>query len=79
MIYTHRDISRVCLPAPGPVHRSETRVAVRGAGFRRVDGELLNGEKSMGVPKKWMVYKGKSHLELDDLGVPLFSGNLQMI
>ena len=45
MIYTHRDISRVCPPAPGPVHRSETRVAVRGAGFRRVDGELLNGEK----------------------------------
>ena len=24
-----------------------------------------------GIPK-WMVYKGKSHLEMDDLGVPLF-------
>ena len=26
----------------------------------------------MGVPQKWLVYKGKSHLEMDDLGVPLF-------
>ena len=27
-----------------------------------------------GTPK-WMVYKGKSHLEMDVLGVPLFPGN----
>ena len=26
----------------------------------------------MGVPPKSMVYKGKSHLEMDDLGVPPF-------
>ena len=27
-----------------------------------------------GIPK-WMVYKGTSHLEMDDLGVPPISGN----
>ena len=26
----------------------------------------------MGNPNSWMVYKGTSHLEIDDLGVPLF-------
>ena len=25
-----------------------------------------------GGPPKWMVYNGQSHLEIDDLGVPLF-------
>ena len=28
----------------------------------------------MGDPQKWLVYNGKSHLEMDDLEVP--SGNL---
>ena len=28
----------------------------------------------MGDPQKWLVYSGKSHLEMDDLGVP--SGKL---
>ena len=23
-----------------------------------------------GTPKKWLVYKGKSHLDMDDLGLP---------
>ena len=28
---------------------------------------------AMGVPQNgWLVYNGKSHLEIDDLGVPLF-------
>ena len=26
----------------------------------------------MGLPQKWLVYNGKSHLNLDDLGVRLF-------
>ena len=26
----------------------------------------------MGVPQQWMVYDGKSHLQMDDLGVPPF-------
>ena len=26
----------------------------------------------MGVPPKWMVYKGKSQTNMNDLGVPLF-------
>ena len=30
----------------------------------------------MGVPPKWRVYKGKSHLKMDDLGV--ISGNLHV-
>ena len=30
------------------------------------------------IPQKWMVYKGQSDLEMDDLGVPPFSGNLHV-
>ena len=26
----------------------------------------------MVIPNSWMIFKGKSHLEMDDLGVPLF-------
>ena len=29
----------------------------------------------MGGTLKWMVYQGKSHLEMDDLGVPPIQGN----
>ena len=37
--------------------------------------ENISGQMvvSMGIPNSWMViYKGKSHLEMDDLGVSLF-------
>ena len=33
---------------------------------------IYGGFHKWGVTQKWMVYNGKSHLEVDDLGVPLF-------
>ena len=33
----------------------------------------------MGVPQKWLVYKGKSHLEMDDLGVTPIYGKPHMV
>ena len=43
------------------------------AGGRTIQVELLSfGDfHSHGGTPKWLVYKGKSHLEMDDLGVPL--------
>ena len=36
------------------------------------DGKLMQRTQYMGGTPKWLVYRGKSHLGMDDLGVPLF-------
>ena len=37
------------------------------------------GFHKWGYPNSWMVYNGKSHLEMDDLGALLQLGNLQVV
>ena len=63
--------------APEPVPRSRTRPDSETIGEKEMSlGNVLKSP-SLGVsihevPLNWMVYNGKSHLEVDDLGVPPF-------
>ena len=40
---------------------------------------VYGGFHSHGGNQKWLVYIGKSHLEMDDLGVTPISGNPHMV
>ena len=56
------------------------RLGVRpiGSEFQRIVLEDLGGSIVMEDPQKWMVYVGKSHLEMDDdWGYPHDLGNFQ--
>ena len=55
--------------APRPTAAPGTSPALRITGFS--DGFLVPFKRFKGVPRKWMVHKGKSQTEMDDLGVPL--------
>ena len=46
----------------------------QGGGGGRCQGHL----PARGIPNSWMIYKGKSEDNMDDLGVPPILGNNQM-
>ena len=56
-----------------PIHIHQTSASL--SGFIGTNGSN-GGFHNWGYPKKWMVYSGNSHLNIDDVGVPPISGHL---